>query len=158
MMTAIARTPKPDEISKFFTSLFGMTIGATEVGLPKKFDLVAVADYVNHVGEVRGVLACDLPCAAKLSAALTQIPSGAVEDAVAAGSLPENLIEILGEVFNISVNLFPESLNQRLLVRNVITGKPAAAMFANDFGHATKAYFQLAFPRYGTGVLCVATQ
>jgi hypothetical protein len=155
-MSSTLHLPQAEEIGKFLTNLFGLGITAKEAGAIDSSKIIAVADYVDDAGSVRAVMACDLPCAAKLGAALTQIPMGAVEDTLESRSLPDNLAENLGEVFNIGVNIFPECYAQRLVVQNVTVNAEAPAAFAAACeGKEVKSY-TVDIQRYGSGTFAIA--
>ena len=144
-------TQSPSEIAQsaaeFLTSLFGMDVTGEDKGDEACTAPGAVATYVDSEGAVRGQIACDLPAAAMLGAMLTQIPMGAVEDCVAAGSLTDSLTENLGEVMNIAVNLVPS--DERLVLRDVQYADSQAEL-------ATTAAVKLSVGRYGDGMIYIA--
>lgn len=142
-----------EEATSFFTGLFGLKVTA-EVDPSVDVDAVgALATYVNDEGEVKGRILCDLQGAAILGAALTQIPMGRVEDAVKEGSLPENLQENLSEVFNISVNLLPGHVSQRLVLQNAGFNADCEGV---DEAKAEGTALKLDVQRYGQCVLKIS--
>ena len=107
-----------DAVGQFLQDLFGFDVQAADA--PHEIESFGVsASYVNSEGKVMGHLVCDLEAAAKLGAALTQIPPGGVEDAIKSGALPDNLKENLHEVLNIAVNIMPVPPNQRLTLGEI---------------------------------------
>jgi hypothetical protein len=120
-MTTTNQSVNAEEFGTFLSDLYGLKItAAEEAGLTcDKFGCLAT--YVDSEGNEKGRILCDLQGAAMLGAALTQVPMGAVEDAVSAGELPDNLSENVREVLNISVNVFPSHENQRLVLKDVST-------------------------------------
>ena len=154
-MSATQQLPPAGEISEFLTSLYGLKSAVTESAATAVGGISAFAEYTDAQGTVRGCIACDLSAAARLGAALTHIPMGAVEDTLEAGTLPSNLSENLAEVFNIVVNLFPECHSQRLVLGRTLFGDAAATAFA-EHGSAPFSGFELDIQRYGKGLLLLA--
>jgi hypothetical protein len=118
-MANAGTTSLAEESAEFFTGLFGLK---TTASVDPSLELASVgclATYTDDGGEVRGRIVCDLQGAAILGAALTQIPMGRVTDAVKSAELPDNLRENLSEVLNISVNMLPGHVDQRLVLRDV---------------------------------------
>ncbi|MFK7821649.1 MAG: hypothetical protein AB8G99_23255 [Planctomycetaceae bacterium] len=112
------------EISEFLTNLYGLSVTAS-ASASKPEGVGVSASYVDSEGTVKGHILCDVAGAAVLGAALTQIPMGAVEDAVSTGSLPENIQENVSEVLNIAVNLVPGQDSNRLVLSGVQFGSLA---------------------------------
>lgn len=106
--------PKTEDISGFLSMLYGLTVTATECKAMAPASRYVVANYVDDQGAPIAAIAADIAGAAKLSAALTQIPAGGVEDTIEAGELSPVLQDNLSEVFNILVNLFPTDDGTRL--------------------------------------------
>ena len=141
-------TTKPavsaEEIGKFFSDLFGLSFTTKEDTSLTCDRFGVLASYVDGDGAVKGRILLDLQGAAILGAALTQVPMGAAEDAVDAGSLPDNLCENVEEVLNIAVNVFPAQGSQRLVLKTVTTD-------AADKPELTDAVaLSLDVQRYGT--------
>lgn len=107
-------TPQTENISEFLSMLYGLTISATECEPLTADEKYVVATYVDDQEQPTAAIVADLAGAAKLAAALTQIPAGGVEDTIAAGELTPALQDNLSEVFNILVNLFPTDNETRL--------------------------------------------
>lgn len=120
-MTTDTQSVNAGEIAEFLTGLYGLEIKVEAEAGAVCETAGAMASYVDGEGVERGKILCDLPAAAILGAALTQVPMGAVEDAVASGTLPDNLSENVSEVFNIAVNLLPASQSARLVLKEVTT-------------------------------------
>lgn len=140
-----------EEIGTFLTDLYGLDIQASEDAGATCDPFGALATYADAEGKVRAQFLLDLPAAAALGAALTQVPAGAVEDAVKSGSLPDNLLDNLKEVFNIAVNVFPAHATERLVLKDVLTEAPA------DLGETTwDLNVKLDVGRYGASYACIA--
>jgi len=135
-------------ISSFLTDLYGLNVTATKNESLELATIGAVASYADGDGNAQGHIVFDLPAAAILGAALTQIPNGAVEDAVKAGKLPDNLRENVGEVLNIAVNLFVSHSELRLVLNEVLFDADAAAA-AVDLPQVSSV--DLKVQRYGDG-------
>lgn len=141
-------------ITEFLTMLYGLNVSAKATGSVDASNVHAVATYSSDDGDVKGSIFCDLACAAKLGAALTQIPAGGVEDAIKEGALPDNILENLSEAFNILVNIFPDQASKRLALKEVICGKEAAEIL-NGRSSGESQDFELDIQRYGTGQILV---
>ena len=148
----------PTEISNFLASLYGLDIDVSEAeGLDASL-IRACAEYVDGDGNVGGLIACSLKGAAVLGAALTRIPLGAAEDAASEGELTPTLAENAGEVFNIAVNLVPQSANRRLSFGNVTYGEEARSTFdARSNGTESNSY-QLKMQQYGDVLITISTK
>ena len=109
------------ELGEFLTSLYGLEISVANAADASYADFGALATYVDGEENVAGYILCDLPAAAMLGGALTQIPVGGVEDAIAAKEVPANLAENIHEVLNISVNIFPGSESRRIVLKDFTT-------------------------------------
>lgn len=79
--------------------------GADPVGVGGDSGSV-VGLYVDAELKSRALIAFDIALAAYSGAALGLVPPAGAQDAVAAGSLPETLVENCGEVLNIMASLF----------------------------------------------------
>ena len=150
-MGVLTNTIDLHEIGPFLSNLFGLEIKASEHTSLTCEQFGAWGVYVDNEGAPKGYLYCDLDAGAKLGAALTQIPPGAAEDAVASGSLPENLQENLSEVLNIAVNLFPAHLNERMVLSEVLTKRPEDGRCEECLPNATCVKIDI--QRYGEGGL-----
>ena len=156
MATAI-RVPRHHDISRFFSDLLGLKTTATTMESAATDHVYAIATFVDEHGASKAAIATDLTSAAHLGAALTQIPSGAVADALNSGNLDANLCENLQEVFNISVNLFPESNVSRLVLQSTLFAAEAESTLASHLENMTAKWFSIDVQRYGSGFFCVLT-
>ncbi len=154
-MPATAPIVETEEFGKFLTDLFALKVQSTDAATDTG-SIRATTEYVDSEGVLRGLIACDLACAARLGAALTQIPLGAVEDSLDAGALSDNLAENLAEVLNIAVNLFPECHSQRLVATTTTQGEEASTVFAEKTAGAAVCSFDIDIQRYGKGVVTIA--
>ena len=154
-MTATYQLPAGKAVAEFLGDLYGLSVTAVDSG-DADATLAAIGEYVNDDGEVRGYVACDLNAAAKLGAALTQVPMGAVEDAVSGGSLPENLAENLFEVLNISVNLFEGSDSARIVFHRLVTDSSEVDQLNEKVSACEKVVTTIDIQRYGNGNLVIA--
>jgi hypothetical protein len=132
------------EISDFLTNLYGLKVTA-EAGTSKPESVGVSAAYVDSEGAVKGHILCDVAAAAVLGAALTQIPMGAVEDAVSSGTLPDNIRENVSEVLNIAVNLIPGEGDNRL----VLTGVEFGTLMDGVDGLSNDSLLAVEIERYG---------
>ena len=91
-----------EQLTSILDGLFGCETIANQIDDPQPIaDPHVVATYNDLEGQFRFAISCDLPLANSLGAALTMIPPGGVEDAVAEGQVPANIAENLREVLSI---------------------------------------------------------
>ena len=147
-MPATAYSENADNISSFMTDLYGLEVKASENAELKLSTIGAVATYTDDSDNVHGHIVLDLPAAAILGAALTQIPMGGVEDAISSGKLPDNIRENISEVLNIAVNLFPSHTTLRLVLQGVVFDAEAVEA-AKDLPQVLSV--DVSVQRYGDG-------
>lgn len=109
-MTASARSvpvPHPKQIRDLFLGVTGkeVEVGPVDPVVPGR-DPAVVAVYVTDRLGTGAAVACDLPLAAYAGAALGLVPLPRAEEAIAAGTLPEDLAENFAEVVNILASVF----------------------------------------------------
>ena len=155
-MTCLSK-PVTEELGTFLTQLFGLDVEVQEAPADACTEVHSAGGYQDGQGELKSVIGCDIASAAKLAAALTQIPPGGVEEAIQAGSLSENLVDNLREVYNILVNVFPEAHAHRLASKDVLIGAGAADSFTSSTTGFELECYQIDIARYGQGTICVAT-
>lgn len=156
-MTTTLQIPVAEEIGDFLSNLYGLQV-STKPASPLDVEKArAMADYVDDQGNVKAVVACDISGAAKLGAALTQIPVGGVEDSIDEDELSNSLSENLLEVFNIAVNVFRESHSHRLVVNQITLGSEAAKLTAEATSSAEATHYELDIERYGSGAISFFT-
>ena len=86
--------------------------GETPLADPK-----VVATFGNEEGQLCYAMECELPVANSIGAALTMIPAGGAEDATAEGTVPGNIADNLGEVFNICSSSFAKLEHGRIVFK-----------------------------------------
>jgi hypothetical protein len=128
--------PKIEDISDFLSMLYGLTVTATQCDALAPASRYVVANYIDDQGTPVAAIAADIAAAAKLSAALTQIPAGGVEDTIKEGELSPVLQDNLSEVFNILVNLFPTDDGTRLSFADVSFDKNPVPAFEESISIA----------------------
>ncbi len=146
-MTA-ATVPNASEIHDLMSSLFGLDVTSADAA---DQDIHVIAEYVDDAGTPVAWIGCDLAGACRMGAALTQVPAGRVDEAVADGRIPDTLAENLDEIFNISVNLVARPDSHTVFHRSVKRGQDAdfdAVLEAFGNAERTEAGFEIA--RYGT--------
>ena len=154
-MSTVLKLPSPEDVGSFFANLLGPPIESE--GCPAEgFTCYAFAEYVNDEGEVNGIVACDLESAARLSASLTRIPKGVIDDSVRSGIVPDHILENLEEIFNISSNLFPDSHRHRISLKKSYLEGEAAEQFA-ALDSSILSAFELEIMNYGPGKICMAS-
>jgi len=148
-MTTTTPESVSGEIAQFLTELYDLEITATADDSIECQQFGVLASYVDSDENIKGQILCDLPLAAMLGAALTHIPMGGVEDAIASGRLPENLSDNLAEVLNIAVNLFPHHESSRLVLKDVVLEGTADQLQSLE----STVKLAVAIQRYGQGCM-----
>lgn len=153
-MTATANLPQIEQTAKFLADLLGSEVTASECTDFDSGKVVAFGDFTDDDNATRQFVACDISAAAILGAALTGVPPTMVKETVSAGSVPENLMENLQEVLNISANIFPQSEKHRIALKEVFSDAAAVENF-NACEDTPKVCMTIDVPKYGTGVVAV---
>lgn len=153
-MTATANLPQIEETAKFFADLIGSNVTATECTDFGADKVVVFGDYTDDDNTTRQFIACDIAAAAILGASLTGVPPTMVKETVSAGSVPENLLDNLQEVLNISANIFPQSEKHRIALKEVVSDAKAVESFT-ACEETPKVSMTIEVPRYGTGVVTI---
>lgn len=139
------------EAGSFLSNLLGLQVSTTESDAPES--AAVSATYVDSDEVVRAHIICDLPSAAILGAALTQIPMGRVNDSIKEGKLADNLQENAAEVFNIAVNLLPNHETRRYVLKDVCFCDDSCMPALGDVEQCDD--FELDVQRYGKGKMRV---
>jgi hypothetical protein len=157
-MTTAEVLPQPQTTGQFLTTLYDLNITVSDLDSFDPKSTYVFATYADDQGEVKASIACDIDCAAKLAAALTQIPAGGVEDSIKSGKLPDNLSENLSEIFNILVNVFPDHTTSRLAIADVQYGQDAITSSEDQGTFSNRCQFEVDIQRYGAGKMQVAAK
>ena len=144
--------PALKEVSDLFAMLFGdrTVCKPCQDRIPNE-QAAVIATYHDNSGAVRRAVTCDLAFANSAGASLSMIPTGAANDAVKAGVVPDNILANLHEVMNIAVNLFTETFGGRLELVGVqrAVEMEAGVKAAITAGAATS--IEVSIPRYSAG-------
>ena len=105
---ALSALPGAAQVTELLDGLLDRGVTAVEEARPvlPGRDVRVVASYVDDAQQVRAVVLLDLSLGTGLGAALALVPPPRVEDAVAAGEVPDDLAENTREVLNIAASLF----------------------------------------------------
>lgn len=156
-MPAVSQ-PTHDQLGTFLSRLLGLDVTVQEDSAAAEFDVHALSEFRNEVGEVEAFVAFDIASAAKLAAALTQIPTGAIEEAIKGKELPENLADNLREVVNIFVNVFPQSNAHRLSSDGIAFCEAAKEIFNNAADTSESVCYKIDISRYGEGAIWLTSR
>lgn len=149
---SVIQVPEVEDTAEFMQGLLGLESSPAS-DCPG--GLHSVAEYRNENNEVLAYISCDLTSACRLGAALTQVPAGRVDEALAAGELPESLIENLDEIFNICVNLITKPDEGRVVFHGSTHGEiPAETVAAIESADEKVSCFDI--QRYGGCRLAVS--
>lgn len=103
--------PDPKPIKDLFESLLGRDVMISSVDepvVPTARRACCVGLYVDSEGDVRALVAADLPLAARAGAALGLVPKAGADTAIENQELPAALYDNFFEVMNIFSSLFNE--------------------------------------------------
>ena len=145
--------PTDSNVFSILNMLFGenLTVSSTEA---LSFDGTYAAIYVNDQDQPVTACLCDPAFAAYSSSAMTLLPPNVAEEAAKANNLTEIMLSSLTEIMNICSRLFMSDTSPHLRLIEVCRAQDAAVLSAlQESGSATG--FQIAIPRYGTGVMSV---
>lgn len=148
--------PDHEDIRKTLSNLLGKEVKVTEGGAalePDDGQPYTVAVYQDADSNLAAVCVCDVALSSSVGAALALIPPGVVEDCVRSREIPDNIMENVGEVMNICVNLFQGSGTKRLRLSQVLPpGQQAdsgTVDFCDDSGENN--HFRVEIPGYVDG-------
>lgn len=154
-MTPVASASVIDNAKELIGGLIGLELTTCESNLEEIFTL---AEYVNDKGDILGYIASDLAGGCRMGSALTHIPPGRADEAIAEGQLPEGLAENFYEILNVSSNLLRPSDGSRVLVGRV-THDSTSELFAEfkaGFDALEKTDIGFEVQRYGVCQISVA--
>lgn len=142
------------KVSSLLMSLYGSDIPVQQLDESLSADKHFVAGtYLDEAGAVKRLILCDCAFANRAGAALTMVPARTVDESIKNNDIEGNILENLGEILNISVNLLSESTSNHLVLGEVT--KIAELESQMDFSDSTS--FEVDIEKYGKGVLTVAT-
>jgi hypothetical protein len=98
--------PTPHAVRTLLEDLVGRKVELTESPILQLRSTHVLGAYVTDRLTVTALAVLDLGAAARLGGALSVLPAGAVDDAVAAGELPEMMWDSCYEVLNVFASLF----------------------------------------------------
>ncbi len=148
----MARVPQPQEVSNLLTQLVGRQVDAGSGG-PLGTEVPGIAaTYVADDGAVRAVFVVDVAAAASLGAALTMVPSGQVDEAVARGGLNGSLMENFKEVCNVMASLVSEAHGESFCLGGVHLLPGEADPIESILGGDNRLDLSLDVTGYPTGV------
>lgn len=139
-------------------SILGMLFEGVKVAPAKERDLSAsdgyVGIYVDDEGKPVTACLCDVEFAAYAACSLTMLPPPVAQESVNSGKLEKNMLDNLGEVFNILSRLFLTNDTDHLKFHETHEAQSLPADISESLGQASKLVsFEISFPRYGEGIL-----
>lgn len=159
-MSAKVTLPDPSRMADLLSDTLAKSVqvGPSAAAPASKGGVTAV--YADDDGTPLGVCICELGLAACLGAALVRIPAPAVAEAIAGGTLSENLRENLIEVLNIAAQLFrPKAARHRVSLREIrLPGEALDEVIAEALKTPTSRMdIELTIPGYPKGKMSLAT-
>lgn len=155
MTAATAQHPQATDVVDLMKGLYGLEVKSVDVPAT---DLYSIAEFDDDSGTPAGFIACDLAGGCRMGAALTQVPAGRVDEAVAEGKLPDALAENLDEIFNICVNLIAPTAGSHVTLNRVAHGGESAEFADLSAAMAPRSAVEYGFEieRYGVCKIVVA--
>lgn len=153
-MSAVGLAPvEAPELRRLLADLLGR--GVTVTAVDGAVAPTGASWFVTDEGAPAAAIATDLALSAHLAGALSMLPPGRCEEAVAEGGLDEVLAGNLGEVFNVLGVLFNRDGGPHVKLDGVQVGTPTGEACELAAGPAGRS-FEVALEGYGTGRLRVA--
>jgi hypothetical protein len=142
-----------NEVEKLLGDLLGVAVTVRPGGAPTGAEGLA-GHYVDNDGHPKAGVWLDRSLAACAGASLAMIPKGSAQEAIANGSLPDNLVENAGEVLNVLGTLLRPDASVKLAgVTQTPPGPDALAPLLS--GPTDQSWFTIAVAGYGAGVAFV---
>lgn len=155
-MSTVQTLPSSSEVAELMHGLFGSEVKSVTAS---DASVNSIAEYVNDNGNTVGYIGCDLAGGCRLGAALTMVPAGRVDEAVAEGQIPEALAENLDEIFNICVNLVAPAGGEHAVLQSVAHGAASTDFAQAEAGlnaAADSVTLAIDVQRYGVCELTIA--
>ncbi len=152
----MSRYKTPNEID--VKSLLGVLFDGMKIKSSEDLDVSATGGYlglyVDDEGNPVTACVCDMAFAAYSACSLTMLPPPVAQSSVDSGTLEENMVDNLGEVFNILSRLFMTNETDHLKYEVAHDSQSIPAEIAELFNDSSKsATFEISIPRYGDGKL-----
>ncbi len=152
----MSRYKTPNEVD--VKSLLGVLFEGMKVKESKELDVSATGGYmglyVDDEGKPVTACVCDMAFAAYSACSLTMLPPPVAQSSVDSGALEENMVDNLGEVFNILSRLFMTNDTDHLKYETAHDSQSIPSELAELFSDSSKsATFEISIPRYGDGKL-----
>jgi len=143
----------PNEVEKVLGDLLGVAVTVRAGGRPAGTEGLA-GHYVDADGHPAAGVWLDRSLAACAGASLAMIPKGSAQEAIAAGSLPDNLVENAGEILNVLGTLLRADSGVKL--GGVAQTPPGPSELAPLLtGPTDQSWFTIGVEGYGAGVALV---
>ncbi len=141
--------PKIEDINDTFTMLFGEGVDVSPSSDSRETHYVGI--FVNDEDQPVAAISCDLQFAAYAGSALSMIPVGGAEDAIAENSPSETMTANLQEVMNICSRWFMNSDSPHLRLIAVQTTDEISADVQTVVAADKHLEFNVEIPNYGQG-------
>lgn len=143
-----------DDVKDFINGMLGAQISITD---KPASDVYSIAEYVSEGGSVLGYVGCDLAASCRLGAALTHVPAGRADEAIAEGVIGDSLAENLYEILNVGMNLVRAADGSRVLLGRIAHGSTAEfyADLIAGLEASTRSNVTFDVPRYGACMIVV---
>jgi len=144
--------PAADEFRRLLAMMYDRLKVSDGEAVSEDGPKCVTAIYLSDDDEPIAAALADYPFAAFSGAALTMIPVGGAEDAVADKDLGDLILENVHEVFNICSRLLMDADSPHLRLSNVYEGVDAVPEeHKSVFAASDRVSFQVDIPNYGTG-------
>jgi len=141
------------EVEKLLGDLLGVAVTVRAGGAPKGAQGLA-GHFLDPEGRPAAAVWLDRSLAACAGASLAMIPKGSAQEAIAAETLPDNLVENAGEVLNVLGTLLRADSGVKL--GGVAQTPPGPTELATLLtGPTDQSWFTIGVEGYGAGVALV---
>lgn len=142
-----------EAVAKHIASLLGLNVVAKKGQAADLKGNPVIGIIEDEANALVCLLQFDLAGAGSVGAALSRVPSGAVQDDLRRGALDESLLANFHEVANVLTVLTTAAIGRRTILRGIKHGKDALTADHKTFisKAANKLYGQLSIQGYPNG-------
>ncbi len=159
-MSTKVTLPELEKIAELLSDIIAKDVQVSQATTAPAGEGKVTAVYRDDQGQPLSCCICELPLAAFLGAALVRMPAAAAKDAIAAGTLPENLRDNLFEVLNIAAQLFrPRAARHRVSLSALhLAAEPLGGELSSALASpASRVDVEVSIPGYEAGKMTLAT-
>jgi hypothetical protein len=144
--------PDTKSVKELLSMMYGESVDVSQ-GEVAPDDGWRAATYVNDVGAVASVCACDAPFVMYSGAALTMIPGNVANEMLSKKDFSEVILGNFHEIMNICSRLLMSDTTPHVRLENTMEPDASQSVFSTFAPEGTLAGFKIEIPSYGTGSL-----